>query len=237
MAEEDLYDLLIRQLTSMGFLITGEGCERLVWFLQEMGHWNRHINLTAITDPVEGVEKHLIDSLTLLPMLRGDETLLDIGSGGGFPGIPLKIALPELEILSIDAVRKKVDFQVHVARRLALKGFEARHGRAEEMGRRKEWAGGFEVITSRAFATLVDFARVALPFFAPGGRLLAMKGSSGERELTDSLPELTRMGLVSTDIQHVFLPVSGAARTLISLQRIGDRHPSSLGANTPSVPV
>lgn len=207
----------------MGLAVPAETCGRLVWFLGELLRWNRRINLTAITDPAEGIEKHLVDSLIPLPLLRGDETVLDIGSGGGFPGIPLKIASPGLKIRSIDAVRKKVDFQRHVVRRLALKGFEPVHGRIEEWAEKEGWNGAFGVVISRAFASLVDFGRGSLPFLAPGGRILAMKGPGGGKELAERLADLTQAGLVCTDIRYVTLPVSGAVRTLISLQRIGER--------------
>ena len=213
-------DLLAKQLKLMGIAVPEEAYAPLLWFLEELGRWNRRINLTAITDPEEGVEKHLVDSLTLLPLLRGDETVLDVGSGGGFPGLPLKIVYPQLKICSIDAIRKKIEFQQHVVRKLALKGFDPIHGRIEERVKDNEWAGAFEIVTARAFASLVDLVRLALPALAPGGRILAMKGSGGERELKEALPDLSEMGVICTEVRRLILPISGAGRTLFTLERI-----------------
>lgn len=218
--KDTLHGCLARQLEQMEISVSEEKRERLVWFLQELWHWNRRINLTAITDPAEGVEKHLVDSLTLLTLVQGRETLLDIGSGGGFPGIPLKIVAPELKVRSLDAVRKKIDFQLHVKRRLALKGFEPVHGRAEVWAKREGWVGCFDVVTSRAFASLVAFGHLAFPFLAPGGRILALKGALGEKELQEQESALRAIGLVSVGTRRLVLPVSGAARTIVALTRV-----------------
>lgn len=196
-----------------------DGLDRLLWFLDELLRWNRRVNLTAITDPVAGIEKHLVDSLTLLPLLSGQERLLDLGSGGGFPGIPLKIVLPRLRVLSVDAVQKKIAFQRHAIRQLGLEGFEARQGRAEQLPQMQGCGAAFDVVVSRAFTSLSAFAALALPCLSAGGRIVAMKGPEGERERTAAGSQLEEMGLVCTEVRHLQLPDSGAERTLIVLQR------------------
>jgi len=191
---------------------------RLLTLLEELLRWNRRHNLTAITDPVEGIEKHLVDSLTLLPLLTGDERMLDLGSGGGFPGLPLKIARPGLRVVSVDAVAKKISFQRHAVRLLGLAGFEPLHARAEELGGRPEFVQGFDLIVSRAFTALPAFAALALPCLRPGGRIVAMKGAEGERELAEGEEALTTLGLCCSEIRRLQLPVSGGRRTLLVLQ-------------------
>lgn len=215
----DRSETLARQLAHMGIPLAAEKFEPLLWFLDELRRWNRRVNLTAITDPVEGVEKHLADSLTLCPLLDGRERMLDLGSGGGFPGIPLKIAMPGLQVVSVDAVQKKIAFQRHAARHLGFGDFQALHLRAEQLPEMEGYAGSFDVIVSRAFTSLSAFVALALPCLAPGGRVIAMKGAEGERELQDAQKDLERMGVVCSEVRRLHLPVTGAVRTLIVLRR------------------
>lgn len=212
--------LLAGQLRQLSLPVPAEASEPLLRLLDELLRWNRTHNLTAITDPAEGVEKHLVDSLTLLPLLCGNERLLDLGSGGGFPGLPLKVARPDLRVVSVDAVAKKIAFQRHAVRLLGLCGFEPLHERAEALPRREGFAGGFDVVVSRAFTALPAFARLALPCLAPEGRIIAMKGAEGEAELAQAQPALAALGLACTDLRRLTLPASGAARTLIVLRRV-----------------
>jgi 16S rRNA (guanine527-N7)-methyltransferase len=192
--------------------------ERLLRFLDELLRWNQSINLTAITDRDEALVKHLIDSLTLLPLLRGDETLLDMGSGGGLPGLPLKIVMPGLNLTSVDAVAKKISFQKHVIRSFALTGAVARHGRLEELGRESALTGHFDLVVARAFASLPDCLRLARPFLSPGGRLIAMKGPEGEKEVLAAAKIFTPAGFSLQRLDRLALPGNNGERTLITLE-------------------
>jgi 16S rRNA (guanine527-N7)-methyltransferase len=140
-------------------------------------HWNRKTNLTAITAPGEVAVRHVVDSLAALPRLPDRGALLDIGSGGGFPGLVLKIARPALSVTLIDAARKKVSFLSHAIRGLGLSDIEARHIRAEDLR-----DGAFDVVICRALCALPEFIDMALPLLAPTGRLIAMKGRMEETE-------------------------------------------------------
>jgi len=210
---------LAGQLRQLSLEVSADASDKLLRLLDELLRWNRTHNLTAITDPVEGIEKHLVDSLTLLPLLAGYERLLDLGSGGGFPGLPLKIARPDLSIVSVDSVAKKINFQRHAVRLLGLRGFEPLHARAESLSEFPGYSGGFDVVVSRAFASLPVFASLALPCLQPRGRILAMKGAEGERELMEAESELASYGLFCTDLQQLRLPASGALRCLLVLRR------------------
>lgn len=203
-------------LRQCGLDLPHEVLERLLNYLDELLRWNRSVNLTAITDRDEALEKHLCDSLTLLPLLRGDELMLDLGSGGGLPGIPLSIACPELRVVSVDAVEKKILFQRHVARLLGLRHFDARHRRAEQLAAE---GARFDVITSRAFASLADFVRLALPVLGHDGRLLVMKGPEGEAELEAERGSLDQLGVRHIETRRIRLPQSGSRRVLIVLQK------------------
>lgn len=205
-------------LAEMGILLDRAQEERLLHFLDELLHWNQRINLTAITDRDEALVKHLVDALTLLPHLRGDEFLLDMGSGGGLPGLPLKIVLPGLNLTSVDAVAKKISFQKHVIRTFALTGAVARHGRLEELGGDPSLAGHFELVVARAFASLPDCLRLARPFLQPGGRLIAMKGPEGEKEVLAAEKTFTSTGFSLQKIDRLELPGGNGERSLITLE-------------------
>lgn len=212
---------LAGQLALLGISVPPVALEQLEWLGTELLRWNRTHNLTAITDPDEIREKHLADALTLLPQLSGAARLLDLGSGAGFPALPLKIARPELEVVAVDAVAKKIAFQRHVARALRLSGFTAIHGRAENLPATPVCAPGFDVVTARALGNLPLLARLAAPCLAPGGRLIAMKGAEGAAELAAAQEELETLGFVCTERHELRLPVSGAERCLLVLVRSG----------------
>lgn len=192
--------------------------ERLLRFLDELLRWNQSINLTAITDRDEALIKHLVDSLTLLPLLRGDEILLDMGSGGGLPGLPLKLVLPDLNLTSVDAVAKKISFQKHIIRSFALSGVVARHGRLEELGQESSFVGHFDLVVARAFASLADCVCLARPFLQSGGRLIAMKGPEGEKEVLAAEKIFTGAGFSLQRIDRFNLPGDNGERTLITLE-------------------
>ena len=189
--------------------------ERLI---DELLRWNRSRNLTAISNRDEALEKHLADSLTLLPFALQAKRLLDIGSGAGFPALPLKITCPDLEVVSIDAVGKKIDFQHHVVRILGLEGFVALHGRAEKLLDQPGFRAGFDLVTARALCSLAELVNLAEPFIAPGGILVAMKGPEGHKEFGALHDLLLRQGW-RTCLHRLRLPVSKAERCLIVMSR------------------
>lgn len=215
----DRQAVLFGQLEKLSLSVSAEAGRNLLRFLDELLHWNRRHNLTAITDPLDAIEKHLVDSLTVLPLLTGEERLLDIGSGGGFPALPLKISQPSLAVVSVDAVAKKIVFQRHVARILGLQGFEALHARAELLSDHPGYAAGFDVVISRAFASLPVFATMARPCLSPGGKIIAMRGAEVARELAEASQDFADLGLVCVERRHLRLPVSGAHRCLLVFQR------------------
>ena len=211
--------LLAELLPPLGVVLADDVLERLEWLGRELLRWNRTYNLTAITDQVEVRDKHLVDALTLLPLIDGAARLLDLGSGAGFPALPIKIARPLLEVVSVEAIGKKVAFQRHVARTLGLVRFTAVHGRAEDLPGSPLCLAGFDVVTARALGSLPLLARLAAPCLTPGGRLIAMKGAEGAAELAAAQAELAALGFVCSGQHALRLPVSGAERCLLVLAR------------------
>lgn len=202
-------------LAALDIAVTPQQEERLMICLRELLRWNKKVNLTSITDEDEAVEKHIIDSLTLLPHLGENSSLLDIGSGGGFPCLPLKIMRPDLEVVSVDAVQKKILFQRHVARLLNLETFTAVHGRIESLSEAEYFRREFSIVTSRALSDIETFLRWAKPFASPECRFVAMKGRDGEQELEKSRDAMETEEIELLKIVRIHLPFSGSLRHLL----------------------
>lgn len=161
-------------LQQMG--LAAAAVEPLLAYLAELQKWNAAYNLTAIRDPAEMAVKHLLDSLTLLPWMRG--RVLDVGAGAGLPGIPLAILRPEIAVTVLDSNGKKARFMRHAVRTLGLANVEVAEARAEA------WqAPAYDVIVSRAFAALADFFTATEHLLARGGQWVAMKGKLDPQEL------------------------------------------------------
>ncbi len=183
---------------------------------RELMKWNKRINLTAISDPFDIAVNHFIDSLAPIPYISDFANLLDIGSGGGFPGIPIKIATPSLEVTLIDGSRKKTSFQRHVIRTLNLTGIEAHHIRAEQFvqERRK-----FDVVVCRALTSLERFVQWGAPFLSDCGILLALKGRNAESE-AESLPDGFKHKII-----HYRAPITKSRRSIVMISRRREKKP------------
>lgn len=188
----------------------------------ELLKWNKKMNLTAITDPTEMAIKHFADAVAPVQMLPPVTSLLDIGSGGGFPGIPLKVMMPSVSVTLIDASRKKVSFQQHVIRCLELKDIQARHIRAEDLARESGSANAFDLIVCRALAPLDKFAKMALPLLSEGGMMLALKGKipESETEVLRAVPGMYENGKkrFSLEVRRYRLPLLGSERAMVRIQ-------------------
>ncbi len=163
-------------LTTLGLALPDTVQQQLLAFRDLLLKWNKTYNLTALRDPRQAISHHLLDALAILPHV-GAGPLLDVGSGGGLPGIPLAIARPDLSVTLVDTVQKKTAFLRQAAIELELKNVAVHHARVEEM------RGQYAQISSRAFAELARFVGVTCHLMAPGGSWLAMKGARPDDEL------------------------------------------------------
>lgn len=169
---------------ALGLTLPAEAVPRLLDYLALLQRWNATYNLTAIRDPAEMVTRHLLDSLAILPYVQG-ETLADLGTGPGLPGIPLAIAAPGRQVLLVDSNGKKVRFLREAIRALKLEGVRTLQSRVEDVD------GQFDCITARAFASLADMLAWGGHLLAPGGTWLAMKGKAPDDEFAGIPPAFT----------------------------------------------
>jgi 16S rRNA (guanine527-N7)-methyltransferase len=185
----------------------------------ELINWNRKINLTTVTDPREIAIKHFLDSLAPAGCIPDRGRLLDIGSGGGFPGIPLKIFKPSISALLIDGVRKKINFLKHVLRTLGLENIEARQIRTETLLKDPEYATSFDIIISRALSDLLTFVKSALPLLAKHGTIIAMKGEVDAKEL-DAVCADALGDQYSLVVEKYELPSIRALRSIVIIKHL-----------------
>jgi 16S rRNA (guanine527-N7)-methyltransferase len=207
MSEAVLHDQLERGVAALGLALPVGAVRRLLDYRALLERWNAAYNLTAIRDPAEQITRHLLDSLAILPYVQGD-TLIDLGSGAGFPGIPLAIAAPARQVTLVDANGKKVRFLREAIRALKLDNARAMQARVEDV------SGSYDCVTARAFASLADMLAWGGHLLAPQGVWLAMKG----RLPDDELPGVPA-GFELRNVHALAVPGLDARRHLVVLGR------------------
>lgn len=209
----DSWKSLIRTgAMDFGIPVTEQQIDMMAVHARELVQWNRKKNLTAILEPEDIAVKHFIDSIYPATWIPDHAAVIDIGTGGGFPGIPLKIINPSLSLTLVDASLKKVNFIKHVIRTLALENIRAVHARVEDLAGKPDYRHSFDIAISRAFTELKRFVDLAGPLLRSGGKLIAMKSRSVTEELnavSASHPQVS--------VQNYVLPFQGADRCLIIL--------------------
>ncbi|MBN1615578.1 MAG: 16S rRNA (guanine(527)-N(7))-methyltransferase RsmG [Deltaproteobacteria bacterium] len=195
--------------------------------------WNVRMNLTALRSSEDIVVKHFIDSLTVLPFLPGPHVkLLDVGTGAGFPGIPLKIVLGSLKIHLLESSRKKISFLKKVVHTLSLEETIPIHGRAEDISKELPFQSTFDVVISRATFRLPSWIEVGSPFLKQGGLLIAMKGAKVKEEVEEASKSIERYGLSSKGCHDLRLPFTGHTRNIMIYEKIHEEMPQSDIINT-----
>lgn len=211
---------LEKLLTDIGIEYTTDFLDKLERFYFLLSEKNRFLNLTAITEYDEVMRKHFADCLFVLKYQKfyGGQRVLDLGTGGGFPGVPLKIFLPDTEFLLMDSVRKKLIFLEEVISELGLKKISVVHGRAEDLAHLDSYREQFDLVLSRAVSNLSSLSELALPFVKTGGRLVSYKGDNGKEELSCADNAISLLGGRLDSFNEYVLP-GGDKRCLIFINK------------------
>lgn len=231
----DFNKKLNEKLKLININISEDEIENFKIYMELLLEWNEKINLTAITDENDIVLKHFVDSLTIKKYISENEKIIDIGTGAGFPGIPLAIMNKNNEITLMDSLNKRIVFLNDVIDKLKLNNVKAIHSRAEELARNKNHREKYDVAVSRAVANLSTLVEYMLPFVRIGGKCICMKGPNIEEELKNAKKAIKELGGEVIKIENFKLPESDNERNIVIIKKIREtssKYPRKSG--TPS---
>ena len=209
--------------------------EKLYKFMYLLLEWNEKINLTAITEPEDIILKHFVDSITIKKYIKSENKVLDMGTGAGFPGIPLKIISSDTYFTLVDSLNKRIIFLNEVCDKLKLDKIENIHSRAEELAKNKKYREQYDVVTSRAVARLASLVEYMLPFVKVGGICICMKGSNVDEELIEAKKAINVLGGEIEKVDKFLLPNSDIERNIVIIKKIKNtscKYPTKPGTAT-----
>lgn len=206
--------LLIRGAEQLDVELTEENINQIAIYLEELKRWAKIADLVSQSDPETIIRKHILDSLAIITFLPLHGRLIDLGSGAGFPGLPIAIANSALSATLLEPRRKRVNFLKEVIRKTSLTNAQAYEGRAEEFVHRDGWRSAFDIVITRATWNICEFLIVASPFITQDGIIVAMKGAKAEEEVKSSLRELATTGLAIKATHKYLLPYGNEERRI-----------------------
>lgn len=214
-------DKFISGCGTLGITLTEEQIQKFLEYYEMLVEWNSFMNLTAITEFDEVVTKHFVDSVSLIKALDLSDklTVIDVGTGAGFPGIPLKIVFPDLKITLLDSLNKRVKFLNEVIEKLELKEIEAIHGRAEDAAKSQDLREKFDLCVSRAVANLSTLSEYCLPFVKVGGRFISYKSEKIAEEMKAAEKAVSILGGKYAEQVEFTLPDSDIYRNLFVIEK------------------
>lgn len=213
-------DLLIDKASKIGIELDLFHVKQFEKYQELLLEWNEKINLTAITEENEIIDKHFVDSLVCAKYINDSDKIIDIGSGAGFPGIPVKIVRPNTKMTLLDSLNKRIVYLNDVIEKLELNDIEAIHGRAEEYGRNANYREKYDIVTARAVANLKVLSEYCLPFIRVGGRFICMKGSEYQSEIDEAKEQIGLLGCKICDVAEIILPGTDIKHSIIVIEKV-----------------
>lgn len=210
------------ELKKLNISLSDEQKKQFNMYYELIVEWNKVMNLTGITDYDEVNLKHFTDSLAINRVINADnvKNLIDVGTGAGFPGIPIKIVFPHIEVYLLDSLNKRVNFLNEVIEKLELKDIYAMHGRAEDFAKNVKFREKFDICVSRAVANLSTLSEYCLPFVKTGGDFISYKSGNSDEEIADSEKAIGILGGKIEKTDKFFLPGTDIGRTLVDIKKI-----------------
>lgn len=227
-------DKFCKGLQELGIDYTQDNLEKFLKYYDILIERNKVMNLTAITEFDDVVSKHFLDSLSIVKVmdLSNIENLIDVGTGAGFPGIPIKIMFPDIKVTLLDSLNKRIKFLGEVAEELKLNRIDMYHGRAEELGRNVEHREKYDLCVSRAVANLSSLSEYCLPFVKVNGRFVSYKSGDCDKEIEESGNAINKLSGNIEKVEKFNLPDSDISRSFVSIvkvKKISDSYPRKSG--------
>lgn len=221
-------ELLINGLNELGIPFNQNMIQQFEEYFDLLIKWNEVVNLTSITEEKEVIIKHFLDSLLVCRTIDLNQinNLIDIGTGAGFPGLPIKIVFPNIKVTLMDSLNKRIAFLEEVCKNLNIKGIECKHGRAEDLARVKGYRDSYDLVVSRAVSNLSTLSEYCLPFAKVSGKFIAYKSVNSEEEILQSKSAVHLLGGSNMKQQILKIPYSDIERTYVLIDKV---------RNTPSM--
>lgn len=213
-------EILAAKGAEAGLSFSQQQLEQFTAYYELLVETNKVMNLTAITEPEEVAVKHMVDSLLAYDPSFAGKTMADVGTGAGFPGVPLKIYCPQLQVTLIDSLGKRLKFLETVIATLGLKGIRTEHLRAEDAGRNKKHREAYDLVTARAVARLSVLSEYCLPLVKKGGQFIALKGSKYAEEIAEGQEAVKLLGGKLVSSEEVKLPGLDDGRAIVKIAKL-----------------
>ena len=215
-------ETLQKEAKKIKVIVTDEKAEKFYNYMLSLLEWNKKINLTAITEPNDVILKHFVDSFTIHDYIKKDAKMIDVGTGAGFPGVPLAILRDDIRVTLIDSLQKRINFLNEVIATLGLQNVEAIHTRAEDLAQNEKYREQYDVVTSRAVANMSTLLEYMLPFSKVEGVCVCMKGSNVEEELASAEKAARVLGGRLEKREEFFLSNQDNKRNIIIIRKISN---------------